>query len=76
MATIKHIPLSKLREKLQSLQLPFDTRLTVTIEENKGIKKVWNKQKALKAMKRLKGSGNGGLVGALLKEREKDKLYK
>ena len=42
-------------------------------EEKPGSKKRWDRQKALEAMKKLKGSGNGKLVEALLREREKDK---
>lgn len=76
MATIKNVTLSKLQEKLNSLQLPSNAQLTIIIEENVGIKNVWDKQKALEAMKKLKGSGNGKLVDALLKERKKDKQYK
>jgi hypothetical protein len=39
-------------------------------------KKVWNKQKALEAIKKLKGSGNGRLVDALLKERSAERTRK
>jgi len=74
MATIKHITLAELQKKLNSLKLSSDTHLTVTIEEKKASKKIWNKQKALEVMMKLKGSGNGNLVDTLLKEREKDKL--
>ena len=76
MSTIKHVTISELQKQLHSLLLPSDTQLTVIIEEDKRIKRVWNKEKAIKAMKRLKGSGNGQLVSALLRERRKDKLYK
>lgn len=74
MSTIKHVTISELQKQLHSSPLPSDTRLTVTIEEKKKIKRVWNKEKATKAMKKLKGSGNGQLVSALLRERRKDKL--
>ncbi|MBN2373775.1 hypothetical protein JXL19_08310 [bacterium] len=74
MATIKHITLPELQKKLESLKLSSDTYLTVTIEEMKSKKKVFNKQDALDIMKKLKGSGNGNLINVLLKEREKDKL--
>lgn len=76
MSTIKHVTISELQKRLHSSHVPSDTQLTVTIDENKKIKRTWNKEKALKAMKRLKGSGNGQLVSALLRERKKDKLYK
>ncbi len=74
MQTMKHITLSELNEKFNSLHLPSGTRLTVTIED-KEIKKPFDKQKGLEAMKKLKGSGNGNLVAALLKERRKDALH-
>jgi hypothetical protein len=32
------------------------------------------RKRAIEAMQKLRGSGNGNLVNALLKEREKDKL--
>ncbi len=38
-------------------------------------RKVWNKEKALEAMKKLKGSGNGKLVDALLKERSIERMH-
>ncbi|MEW6378225.1 MAG: hypothetical protein AB1611_01325 [bacterium] len=69
MAIIENMTLSELKEKLNSLQLPGDTDLVVTIEKKEETKKTWDKQKALEAMKKLKGSGNGRLVDALLKER-------
>ncbi|MGR3180075.1 MAG: hypothetical protein ACUZ8E_18700 [Candidatus Anammoxibacter sp.] len=75
MTTIKHVTLSELQKKFNSLHLPSHTRLTVTIEDDEIIKKTINKKNALEAMKKLKGSGNGNLVAALLKEREKDALY-
>jgi len=36
------------------------------------VQKVFKQQKAIEAMKKLKGSGNGNLVSALLTEREKE----
>ena len=78
MTTIKHVTLLELQKKFDSLHLPDDTRLTVIIEDiedDEAIKRVINRQIALKAMKRLKGSGNGNLVSSLLREREKDALY-
>ncbi|MFQ5772443.1 MAG: hypothetical protein ACE5HX_18045 [bacterium] len=48
--------------------------MTVTIEDGQVTENALKRQKVLKAMKRLKGSGNGNLVTALLKEREKDAL--
>jgi hypothetical protein len=42
--------------------------------ETKKVKKRWDKARALEAMKKLKGSGNGRLVAVLLEERQKDRL--
>lgn len=68
---IKHIPLAELQELLHSLQLPPETRLTVKFDDALAVQKVLKRQKALAAMQKLKGSGNGKLVDALLFEREK-----
>ena len=74
MSTIEHVTLSELQNLLQTLELPPDTRLTVTFENKEKAQKVLKRQKAAEAMKRLKGSGNGKLVTALLAERERDNL--
>ncbi len=74
MSTIEHVTLSELQNILQSLQLPPDTRLTVQFEDAQAMQKALKRQKAIEAMKKLKGSGNGNLVAALLTEREKDAL--
>ena len=68
MSAIEHVTFSELQDLLQSLQLPPDTRLTVQFEDTQAM------QKAIEAMQKLKGSGNGNLVTALLSEREKDTL--
>lgn len=74
MSTIEHVTLSELQDLLQSLQLPPDTRLTVKFENTQAVEKALKRQKAVEAMKQLKGSGNGNLVTALLTEREKEAL--
>jgi len=74
MPKIEHVTLSELQELLQSLQLPPTTRLTVKFEDAQITQKALKRQKAVDAMKKLKGSGNGNLVSALLSEREKDAL--
>ncbi len=74
MSTIEHVTLSELQELLHSLQLPPDTRLTVKFEDAQAVQKALKRQKAIEAMKKLKGSGNGNLVAALLAEREKEAL--
>jgi hypothetical protein len=74
MSAIEHVTLSELQTLLQSLQLPADTLVTVQFEDAQAAKKALKRRKALAAMKKLKGSGNGNLVAALLSEREKDAL--
>lgn len=72
MSTIENVTLSELQDLLQSLQLPPDTRLTIKFEDVQAAQKALKWQKAIDAMKKLKGSGNGKLVTALLTEREKE----
>jgi len=74
MSAIEHVTFSELEDLLRSLQLPPDTRLTVQFEDAQAMQKVLKRKKAIEAMKKLKGSGNGNLVTALLSEREKDTL--
>jgi len=74
MSAIEHVTVSELQNLLQSLKLPPDTRLTIQFEDGQAVEKILKRQKAIKAMKKLKGSGNGKLVSALLAEREKEAL--
>ena len=74
MSTIEHVTFSESENLLRTLALPPDTRLTVTFEDKEAAQKALKRQKALEAMKRLKGSGNGNLVATLLSERERDAL--
>ena len=74
MSTIEHVTLSELQDVLQTLQLPPDTRVTVKFEDTQAVQKAVRRQKAIEAMQKLKGSGNGHLVAALLAEREKEAL--
>jgi len=74
MSTIEHVTLSELQNLLQSLKLPPETRLTIKFENGQAIQKALKRQKAIEAMKELKGSGNGNLVTALLKKREEEAL--
>lgn len=74
MATLEHLTFSELEKLIQTLALPPDTRLTVIFDDEKVTQKALKRQRALDAMSRLKGSGNGKLVSTLLSEREKDKI--
>ena len=71
MPTIEHVTVLELQSLLQSL--PPETRLSVKFEESDVTKNALRRQKALDAMKKLRGSGNGKLLDALLAERERDK---
>ena len=69
-----NVTLSELQALMDHIKLPLETRLTLTFEdENSGIE-ILRRKKALDAMRKLKNSGNGNLIDALLREREKDKL--
>ena len=73
-STLSSITLSELESLLRHLKLPSDTKLTVIFEDKRTGAEVLRRKKALAAMKKLKGSGNGRLVSTLLEERAKDKL--
>ena len=64
MKQLSHITLSS----LSKLPIAPETMLTVSIEEEKYVKKF-----ILAAMKKLRGSGNGKLLKTLLTGRTKDK---
>jgi len=66
--------LSELKIMLRSLQLPADTKLSITFEDGQDHAVTLKKQTAVSAMNKLKGSGNGYLVAALLTERQHGKM--
>ncbi|MCK4761768.1 MAG: hypothetical protein KAW12_06170 [Candidatus Aminicenantes bacterium] len=70
MPTLEKITLSEFQDLLGHVKFPAETRLTVTFEDNKSALEILKKKQAVAAMRRLRGSGNGKLVAALLKERE------
>ena len=74
MSTLKHITLSELQSILKDINLPLDTRLTVSFEDAEAAVEALKRKKAIDAMNELKGSGTGKLVRILLEERQKDKL--
>jgi hypothetical protein len=61
---LEHISL----KELNKLPIKSETMLTVTIED-----KQKSKSLALRAMKKLRGSGNGKLTQRLLKERKAER---
>jgi len=73
METLSHITVSELQALLNTTNLPQGIRLTVMFEDDLGNTQAAKRLKTLAAMKKLKGSGNGNLVKALLQDRAKDK---
>jgi hypothetical protein len=76
MIIFEQVNLTELPERLHLLNLPAETRLTVIAEDNSVAQPRWNKTTSLAAMNRLKGSGNGKLVVALLEARKQEKRIK
>lgn len=74
MSTLENITLSEFKALLNRVKLPAKTRLTVTFENHQSALEILKRKRATEAMKKLRGSGNGNLVNALLNERENDKL--
>lgn len=74
MSTIEHVTISELEDLLRTMQVPSDTHMTITLEDSQEKIEALKRQKAIEAMQKLRGSGNGNLVTALLREREKDAL--
>ena len=72
MSIIEHITLSEFQNLWNSLQLPSETRFSIQFEDNQIVQQVLKEYKSLEAMKKLRGSGNGNLVNALLAERENE----
>ena len=74
MQTLENITVSEFQDLLDHVKLPTKTRFTVTFEDEQSAIKILKRKRAIEAMQKLRGSGNGNLVAALLEEREKDKL--
>ncbi len=72
MATAIDISLKDLQAILKSMNLPDETKVSLTLENELAAIEIQRKRKALEAMKKLKGSGTGNLVNVLLNERAKD----
>ncbi len=73
MTTLTHITLSEFESLVRTIKLPLDTRLTITVEDERVAMVLMKRQKVLAAMQKLRGTGTGHLVEMLLKERQKDK---
>jgi hypothetical protein len=74
MTTLENITLSEFKALINHVKLPAKTRLSVTFADDQSAIEILKRKKATEAMQKLRGSGNGNLVTALLEEREKDKL--
>lgn len=72
MSRLENVTLPDLQNFWNSMQLPSDIRFTVKFEEPAKIQKALKRQRALAAMAKLRGSGNGKLVDALFAERERE----
>jgi hypothetical protein len=62
------VTIAELQSLLQTLHLPTDTRVTITFSEDPALEVALQRQKAVLAMKKLRGTGNGRLVKTLLQE--------
>lgn len=74
MPTAINSTISELQALLNQIELPAETRIRIIFEENNHASKLIKRKRTVEAMKKLRGSGNGNLLNALLTEREKDKL--
>ncbi len=73
MSTLTHITLSEFQTLLRCVQLPVETRLTVTFEDERSAMAILQRKRALEAMRKLRGSGNGNLLTVLFQDREQEK---
>ncbi len=73
MSTLAHITLAEFQWLLRESHLPNDTRISVTFDDQQAEIAVLKRQRALEALQKLKGSGNGRLLAALLQDREREK---
>jgi hypothetical protein len=77
MIILEHLSPSELVEQLHVLQLPTGTRVTVMVEDQKqAVPLSQDKTTVITAMNRLKGSGNGKLMTALLQARQAERPSK
>jgi len=73
MSTTINLTLSELQFFLNHLSLPAKTQLRIIVDDDNTALKIQKRNLAIATMKKLRGSGNGNLVNALLRKREKDK---
>nr|VFJ46055.1 MAG: hypothetical protein BECKFM1743A_GA0114220_100329 [Candidatus Kentron sp. FM]VFJ73059.1 MAG: hypothetical protein BECKFM1743C_GA0114222_106982 [Candidatus Kentron sp. FM]VFK06423.1 MAG: hypothetical protein BECKFM1743B_GA0114221_100175 [Candidatus Kentron sp. FM] len=73
MRTTIDTTLSELQPVLDRLSLPSETKLRITLEQNDPDWETRRRERAMEAMKKLRGSGNGKLLDALLEERARER---
>nr|VFJ89673.1 MAG: hypothetical protein BECKH772B_GA0070898_1000613 [Candidatus Kentron sp. H]VFJ96337.1 MAG: hypothetical protein BECKH772A_GA0070896_1010213 [Candidatus Kentron sp. H]VFK05202.1 MAG: hypothetical protein BECKH772C_GA0070978_102467 [Candidatus Kentron sp. H] len=73
MQTTINTTLSELQPVLNRLSLPSETKLRITFEENDPDWEARKREMAMNAMEKLRGSGNGKLLDALLEERARER---
>lgn len=73
MTKLTQITLSEFESLVQGVNLPSDTKFTVMFDNDHTAVELIKRKKALEAMKKLRGSGNGNLVNTLLQERKQEK---
>lgn len=74
MSTVINSTISELQLLLNQIELPSETRIRIIFEENNHACEIIKRKRVVEAMRKLRGSGNGNLLNALLTEREKDQL--
>lgn len=64
--------LSEFQTLLEQTPMPPDMRLTVTFEDDDAANVLLRRKNVIDAMNKLRGTGNGNLVSALLRARKAD----
>jgi hypothetical protein len=73
MSTLRDITLAELQEALRERGLSPETRVTVTLADSQNDSVDRKRQKALEAMQKLRGTGNGKLMATLQEERSRER---
>ena len=73
MPALAHITVSEFQRLFQESRLPNNTRISVTFDDQQAEIEMLKCQRAYAALQKLKGSGNGRLSAALLKDREQER---
>ena len=73
MPTMLNSTISELQYLLNQSELSSTTRIRIIVDDDNHVIELLKRKKAIDAMNKLRGSGNGNLLNVLLTEREKDK---